>query len=281
MGYWMKVVKRLAVAILVAFCSYLAFKLAIFYIPFLIAFLIASMLEPLIRLMMRKTKFSRRLNSIIIVSITLIIIIGIIVWMIVGLVNEAQNLLQKLNEYFDKISSLFERTIAKINFDKIKGSEQLSTIIKNSGDQFLNTISVFVKNFLTKTLETITSIPKTGVYVVITLLATVFICIDRVYILDTIEHHLPEIWAKKIGIHIKRVLTTLSKYLKAELTMVFITFIQVLIGLYIMDFLGFKISYPLLAALAVGFVDALPIVRSRQRVSSMGSSIWFEWKFTD
>ena len=41
MGYWTKVGKRLLVLLITIIGIYLAFKLAIFYMPFLVAFIIA------------------------------------------------------------------------------------------------------------------------------------------------------------------------------------------------------------------------------------------------
>jgi len=260
MGYGIKVLRRVFIVLGTIAISYLAFKLAIFYTPFLIAFIISSLIEPLIRFVMRKMKLTRKMSSIIIVSVAILLIIGLMVWGIIALINEAYNLLQGLNSYVDTISSWFTNTLGKINFDKITGSEQISKVLENSSTQFLNTVSSFIKNILTGVLTTITSLPTIGVYIVITLLATVFLCMDRLYILDQMEHHLPELWAKKIGMHIKAVLSSLGKYLKAEMTLVLITFIEVTVGLFIMSMLGFGIKYPLIGAIATGFVDALPIL---------------------
>ncbi|MFR5190311.1 MAG: hypothetical protein ACLTEH_03585 [Clostridia bacterium] len=49
MHYWSKVLKKLLWLALSVIGIYLAFKLAIFYMPFLIAFIIALMIEPIIR----------------------------------------------------------------------------------------------------------------------------------------------------------------------------------------------------------------------------------------
>ena len=89
-----------------------------------------------------------------------------------------------------------------------------------------------------------------------------FICVDKIYILDQIEHHLPKIWVKKISTHLKDLIQTLGGYLKAEASLILISFVISLIGLYVLQFIGFNIQYPLLMALAIGFVDALPILGS-------------------
>lgn len=108
----------------------------------------------------------------------------------------------------------------------------------------------------------ITSIPTIAIYTTITLIATYFICVDRLYILDQLEHHLPKTWVKKIGIHLREIISILGGYLKAQAILIIIAFIIVLVGLMIMSFTGFNIKYPLLAALGIGFVDALPILGS-------------------
>lgn len=111
-------------------------------------------------------------------------------------------------------------------------------------------------------LEWITSIPTIGVYFAVTFLSLYLICTDKVYIIDQIEHHLPEIWVKKLYKHLKEIVSVLGKYLKAEAILVLISFIISLIGLYIFKFAGLNISYPFLFAIGIGFVDALPIFGS-------------------
>ena len=96
----------------------------------------------------------------------------------------------------------------------------------------------------------------------ITVIALYFICVDKIYILDQIEHHLPRLWVKKISIHLKDLIKTLGGYLKAEATLILVSFVISLIGLYILQIVGFNVQYPLLMALFIGFVDALPILGS-------------------
>ena len=66
MGYWTKVSKRIIVLILTIIGIYLAFKLAIFYMPFLIAFIISLLIEPLIKFVNKKTKLTNYNQNIII-----------------------------------------------------------------------------------------------------------------------------------------------------------------------------------------------------------------------
>ena len=108
----------------------------------------------------------------------------------------------------------------------------------------------------------VTSLPTIAIYFGITVLALYFISVDRIYILDQMEHHLPKSWMKKLGRHFKELIESLGSYLKAQATLILVSFIISLIGLYLLKIMGFNISYPLLMAIFIGFVDALPILGS-------------------
>lgn len=261
-GYWTRVLKRIIIAIASIVAVYLAFKLAVFYMPFLIAFIISLMVEPIIRRVVKKTKLTRKTSAIVVLLFVFAVLIGLIAWGIASAVSEASNLLQGLNGYIEKGYQQIQWFIDNMDFEKIKIPEQVYGIIQNSLGDFFDTASNWVRGILTSLLNGLTQIPIIGIYIVITLLATYFICTDKLYILDQMEHHLPKMWIKKLRIHIKELTETLGGYLKAEVILIIISFVEVLVGLYIFKFVGFNIQYPLLAALGIGFVDALPILGS-------------------
>lgn len=99
-------------------------------------------------------------------------------------------------------------------------------------------------------------------YIVITILALYFMCTDKIYMLDQIEHHLPEKWVKKLTLHIKALTKSLGCYLKAQAKLILISFLISLIGLTMFSVVGLNVNYPLLAALGIAIVDALPIFGS-------------------
>ena len=262
MNYWGKVIRNIIVLLFSILGVFLGFKLAIFYIPFLIAFIISLILEPIIRFIMKKAKLKRRTSSIIVFIITIAIIIGLLTWGITSLISETSNLLSNFNEYADTAYNMIQNIIGKIDFSKIQIPENVMNTIQNSAMEFLGTVTDWAKNALTGVIGFISSLPTIGIYVVITLLSLYFMCVDKIYMIDQLEHHLPETWVKKIGVHLKGLIQTLGGYLKAEVILVIISFIISLIGLYLFHFLGWNVQYPLLIALIIGFVDALPIFGS-------------------
>lgn len=260
--YWIDVIKKILTFAISVLAIYLGFKISIFYIPFLIAFALSLIIEPVIRFCMRKFKMKRKISAIVIFIIALSIIIGLITWGIVTLVTEASNFLGNINFYFDKIRDNSQGLINKIDFDKIKISSELKDLLGNSSSDIIKTASEWIKSILTKLLNALTSLPTIGLYIIITILSLYFMCTDKIYMLDQIEHHLPELWVKKLSKHIRALSKALGCYLKAQLKLVMISFLISLIGLFAFSISGMNIKYPLMAAIGIAIVDALPIFGS-------------------
>ena len=262
MNYWNKVIKNIFILALSIIVVYFSFKLAVFFMPFLVAFVISLMLEPIIRFIMKKTKLTRRTSSIIVFIIAIVIICGILVWGITTLISEASNLLTNLNTYIDTGYNMFQQLVSSIDLSKIHVPEEVMNIVQNSGMEFLETATDWAKSVLTNVIDFITSMPTLGVYTGISLIALYFICVDKIYMIDQLEHHLPETWVKRIGMHLRTLVKSLGCYLKAELILVLISFFISLIGLYVFYFMGWNIEFPLMIAIGIAFIDALPIFGS-------------------
>lgn len=260
--YWTSVLKRVLGVIIVFFCIWASFRLIVFYMPFLIAFIISLIMEPAIRWIMKKLKLTRRVSSIIVFIILFGLIIAILSFGIGSLISESTNLLNKFNDYYTRISEKINFFIQKTDFSRFKIPKEMSQIIQSTTTTALEKVSSWIQKILSRFLILITSIPTFGIYFGITILSLYFICTDKIYMLDELEHHLPEKWIKNISGHLRDIIKTLGGYLKAQIKLVLISLSICIIGLYIFHFLGLNVEYPLLIALAIGFVDALPILGS-------------------
>ena len=262
MNYCGKVTKRVLVLSFTIILIWISIKLSIFYMPFLIAFILSLFLEPIIKFLMRKLHFKRKTSSIIVFIVAFSIIIGVLIWGITTLISEISNILGNINVFLDNGNKLLKDILNKIDLSKLQLSEQVINTLQESARNTLNTFTTWMQNFLTSAMNFITSIPAIGIYFVITFLSLYFMCVDKVYMLDQFEHHMPKSWVKKIGGHIREIIKILGGYLKAEAILVLISFCISLAGLYILKFIGLNIKFPLVAALGIGFVDALPIFGS-------------------
>ena len=261
-GYWTRIFKNILMLIISLVLIVLAFKLAVFYMPFLIGFIISLLIEPAIRKIADKTNIERKKVAIFVLIVIIALLLGLLAWAIVSLITESSNLMQGFNGNIEIIYGKIKDYVRNVRNGNTKIPIQIVTIIENSTDRIITFITDYISSFLAKTTQIISEIPIIGIYTFITVLATYFICTDKMYIRDAIEHQLPKKWAKKIGVHTSDIVRELGNYLKAEVTLILISFFIILIGLYILKFLGFNVPYPLLGAIGVGFVDALPILGS-------------------
>ena len=252
------ILKKFCIGIVIIISFFIVCKLTIFYIPFLIAYIISLLVDPIIKWIHKRTSFTRKVDSIIVLLIIFTLLAGILIFGGVKLVSETTKLLTGLNDYVEIVIEFVNEKSKNINFTNL--NKEVINIFENSANDFINTITTELKNFLIKILDYITSIPNMFINIVITILATYFICSDKFYILDRMEHHLSKKMVGKIIKHSNEIISSLAGYLKAEIILTFITFLIVLTGLNIFYLLGMEIEYPILIALAIGFVDALPIL---------------------
>lgn len=261
-NYYKKVTRRIVIILLTILGIYIGFKLSIFYIPFLIAFIISLLIEPLIKKVMKYTKLTRKVSAIITMIIVFGMIIGLLAWGISSIITESSDLLSGLNDYVQKITDFANGIIEDFNFKKIQIPEQFKSIVENSTNDTISMVTNLAKKWLNNIINLVQYLPTLLIYIGITMIATYFVCADKLYILDQIEYHLPQKWAQKVGKHVKEIISSLGAYLKAEVILILISFVIVLVGLYIFKFFNMNIEYPLMAALGIGFVDALPILGS-------------------
>ena len=249
-------INKIVVGSLITLFLLMSYKLIFFYVPFLIAYIISLLIEPLIKMLTKKTSLTRKTSSILVLVIIFTILIFIISLSIVKLISETTNLLEGINSYLEKAINLFN----KFDLNKLNLSKEVISIFEKSVSEFFNTLVENIKNVLSSILNYITSIPNLFINFIITVLATYFITSDKFYILDRMEHHLSKKMVGKIITHAGEIISTLGKYLKAEIILSLITFLIVLTGLNIFYLVGLKVEYPILMALIIGFVDALPIL---------------------
>lgn len=252
--------KKIVLLILIALGIFISAKLFMFYIPFLIAYIISLLVDPIIKFINKKTNLSRKTSSIIVLATVFLLLIGLFSWGVIILISESTHLLGALNTYLEKAIFWSNNIFRNYNLDKLSLPQEVKDLIQSTSTEILNKIIDLVKSILNNILEYLKSIPTILIYTVITILATYFITSDKFYILDRLEHHIPKKVLWIITEKIQKICKSLGEYLKAEVTMIGISFVIVLMGLNIFYLMGMNVGYPLLMALFISFVDALPIL---------------------
>ncbi|MGN1330965.1 MAG: sporulation integral membrane protein YtvI [Clostridia bacterium] len=257
----LKYKKTLYVLLLVA-AVFLVLKMACFFMPFFIALIIATLMEPFIKLICRKTKLVRKYSAIIALIVVFSVSIGVIVISTILITAEITNILSDFSRFGNDIFKSVENVSRVLKLEDVNVSDDVKQFVINMTNEVLGKGLGYFKDFLINILNLATQIPSFIVYLIITILATYFITTDKISLLDDIEQRVPKKWIKKANTQFQSVISVLGKFLKAEITLVFISFLLVLIGLYIFKFLGMNVKSPFLIALGIGFVDLLPILGS-------------------
>lgn len=254
-------IKKIFYLIFISLIIYIFFKLFIFYIPFAVAYIISKLLNPIIIKVSKKFNFSRKISSIIVLT-AFFLITGAVLFLVTNkIVEESNFFLSMINTYIEKVNDF----ISKIeNENKIFGnyfiSDNMKNIIIRNINDYFNNLGEYIKSIITNLVMALKSIPVYFMNIIITILAIYFISSDRFSILDKLEFQFTRKFISKIRVKLDKIFDTLFNYLKAEIILICISFIIVLLGLYIFKLIGMNIKYPFLMALLIGLVDALPIL---------------------
>jgi sporulation integral membrane protein YtvI len=253
--YYRAAVKVILIAA-VFLIIYLCVKFMLpFFAPFVIAIIIATINEPLIRVLVKRAKFPRSVAAIISLLLTISILGFLITIGIIKIYNELVILQNNLSTYTDEASN----EIGKLFKDIAAYYQNLPDSVSNAINENLKNIAPklegVIKSVVTYTINTISSIPKVAVFIIVTLLSSYFISSDRNKIVDFFTRQVPENWSRNFSGIKSDTFTAVFAYFKAILILMTITFIEVSIGLFVI-----KADYVLLMGLIVALSDAIPVL---------------------
>jgi sporulation integral membrane protein YtvI len=254
-GYFIKAL----IFIFVLAAIYLIGKLLITYFaPFLTAIILAMLIEPLVKLFQR-FKLGRGLAVILAMILFLGIFVSISAFAISRLVFELKDLYISLPSYYNELYDVTETLIHRATELYLQLTPEATGIIE---DLFFNTfekLKVLLGQMVTQTpSSTITVIGKfTGAFfsTIVTLLATFFFSKDKALILGFIYRQMSPAWQDKIMTLRKDLFMALVGFLKAQMIILSVTFLESYVGLSILG-----VKYALIFAIIIALVDILPIL---------------------
>ena len=244
--------------------KYLGIELAIFYFPFLIAYIVYKLVKKPINFLNKKLHFPRKLAALL--SIILFLgIVGSFLYVIIALIGKEVSILsadfatqiKENSELYDNMHGLVKEFMDF--FNNLNLSETITETITSKLHDIIDKVLVGLEDLLLTIgdflFKTVTSLPQLLIYVIITALATFFICSDSDYIRESLEKHVPEKWMTKLYNIINGLTKSLGGYLKAQGIMISITFIELFTFFSI-----YGMKYALILAITIALIDALPIL---------------------
>lgn len=264
-AFWLSIMRFFIVTIAIV-CLFIGvyFTLPLIY-PFIIGLLLALLFNPFVLWLERSAKFPRWLSVTLAILILFAILVSIVVLVVLEIASEISNLQGTLPEYIEDYINLIEDFIMGdlVSFydqftafyssldDEVRRNLELqvqtiSSSLVNLGNNVVTTVVNGVLMFISK-------IPTMAVSFIISLLAFFFISKDWPKLQHKFATILPESFQSRGGSVLKDLRKAFFGFIKAQLTLISITFCIVLIGLAILG-----IEYALTLALIIAFVDLLP-----------------------
>lgn len=254
------VLERVGVFVLTLVVLFLLFKFAVYFMPFLIAGIIAVIIEPVIKFCMNKLKMSRRVSSIIIVVLTIIVLVAAIYFGGAKLISEILKLVENLGPFITSAKDFVTDFVATYREQFSEIPDEVISAVESSVLSFVSEFGGLLRDFSTKLLQMLLSVPNIVITTVITIMALIFFCKDRIYVIDMMEHHLPKSWIKKITMVTSETFSTIGGYIRVYAKILLITFAELYLAFNIYRVIGFDISYPFLLAIVIALLDILPVL---------------------
>ncbi|WP_407269050.1 sporulation integral membrane protein YtvI [Radiobacillus sp. PE A8.2] len=233
--------------------------------PFLIALMLAFLFNPIVNWLERKWHVTRAVATVLVLLMLLLVIFGIITILIVELINGTSYLADRIPGHFINLIAFFEIFVSEqiipqyeklLSLLSILEPSQQSVII-NQIEKLGEIIASSGANVLHNTLKNIPvllgNLPSYITVFIFSLMGTFFISKDW-YKLKEYFTNLAPSWLNEST---KNVVYGLKKaffgFLKAQITLISITAIIVLIGLFLLG-----VDYAITIAIIIGVVDLLP-----------------------
>lgn len=188
------------------FTAYIGIRyIIVFLAPFIIATLISIINEPVVCFLEARAKMSRKLSSIISLTLSISIIAALAVLILYNIYGELIKLQHNLPSYIDSISYILTGYYSKISSFYDKLPYQVQGSFKENLIVFLPKIQGLITSIAASIISSITSLPRLGIFVTVTLLSSYFISSDKkiyaTFYIDKYQKH-PE----KASIMLKPVL---------------------------------------------------------------------------
>lgn len=239
----------------VSVCIIISLILGVFFWPFIIAIITSIILEKPVEYIVKNTKISRKIVGTIMVLLVYGLLILLIYLLVSKLLKEAISIGSDLPIMIEYIKGKYD-----LIYDKyITAMQSVPNVVLEKiydfGVDFLSGLSKYITKVFNGMFNFIMFVPNIFIYIVITLLATLFLVTDRRKLSMYVHDIFPKRFIRKISNIFKGIVNSLSQYLKSQITMVGITFVELLIAFFIL-----KQEYPFTLALVIAVIDALPIL---------------------
>jgi len=228
-------------------------------LPFLIAFALAELLEPCIRWCRTRLHFRRSFSAAALTLGLAIILILLVFYLFSRLFREALDFLEHLPELLAGLPGWVDQLQLKVDRFCAACPQELqqwvSSLTDSLAQESVDALGALSAGMLTELTGFASQLPQIMLFLVTTVLAVFFSLSCYPDIRAFLLRQFPERAQQFLKGIRSNIYDVLGRWLRAELVLILLTFVQLLAGLLLL-----QVDYALLLAFLTALVDALPIL---------------------
>lgn len=264
-NYFYIVLRLLFVLAVIVGGFFLIYFVAKLTVPFIIALIVAFLMNPLVKLLNQKARIPRGLSVLIALILIVGVIAGLIALLIIEIISGVKYLTEVVPDKVDDLIDYFERIFASTImplYDKVLDmfnnldTDQRHTVLTNIqeiGKTLTGALGDLGQSIVTGLTAFMGALPNFAVILVFAILGTFFISKDWDKLASKMTQAIPDPVTSNVGRIYRDLKRAMLGFVRAQLTLVSITGVIVLIGLFIL-----RVDYAFTIAIITGIVDLLP-----------------------
>ena len=238
---------------------YLVFRYLFWWLlPFLLALGVAAAAEPVVAYLRVHLRFRRSFSALLLTLVLLFLLGGLLSLLGTTLANQAYALLKKAPLLLERVPQLLDAFFARLDGYSAAFPQWLRDSLYGAVMQALSDAESFFSDLTGRFLSFLGSfaaaLPRRVLSGATTVLAVYFTIASYPTLCRMLKARLSGRTIRSLRLFRSGVTQSLSRYLRAELTISFLTFLQLLLGFFLM-----RQDYALLLAFLITLLDALPV----------------------
>lgn len=238
---------------------YLVFRYLFWWLlPFLLALGVAAAVEPVVAYLRVHLRFRRSFSALLLTLVLLFLLGGLLSLLGTTLANQAYALLKKAPLLLERVPQLLDAFFARLDGYSAAFPQWLRDSLYGAVMQALSDAESFFSDLTGRLLSFLGSfaaaLPRRVLSGATTVLAVYFTIASYPTLCRMLKARLSGRTIRSLRLFRSGVTQSLSRYLRAELTISFLTFLQLLLGFFLM-----RQDYALLLAFLITLLDALPV----------------------
>ncbi len=241
----------------IAFVFLLLPRLLILFLPFVLAYLLAKIIEPLVAFLESRAKIPRTIGSIFGIVLAIGVLGTIVGFLLNRLWTECNEIVRQSDVIIAKITGQLEEMRSALA-GRIGLSDTWGQVFSDVGTSLTKTIADYTMPAIRGAFSFVKGVPSGIIFAVVFFIGAYFMSSDSEAIRAGLRKTMPAKITLFMEGMMKNVFSALVAYIRAQLVMICVTFLELTLGFLIIG--GAVADYALVLALVISIIDAIPIL---------------------